>query len=344
MRGSDYHPAWKRPVFRMCVEGCIPLEGMIASARDLLKSIHIHLEPPSPHSLDTPSWVRVEGRLVRYSERQSMDQQVVTMDQFTTAMTSIQEALASLRQEIGVPQTSPYVLHGHSEIASPTVVQTTVADDTHAFCRLSSGCQTSRDIQALVSAPPPRLYINRDEGSWFGRVSDDYSIPAISEWAAQRWFASLESSRRRTWDDLAREFLRQFSFNTVVDVLRRELEALRQRSDEIARHVVGVPFADFGSLVMALYDVEDGISRGLCTDSSPSDIKGKKPFVGPGQQMPRAPRSAYDQTYMPQTLVLPSYATQGIERLAVSYTAIGKPCYAAQFTARLAAPYPRPGA
>ncbi|RVW91018.1 Transposon Ty3-I Gag-Pol polyprotein [Vitis vinifera] len=31
---------------------------------------------------------------------------------------------------------------------------------------------------------------------------------------------------------------------------------------------------------MALYDVEDGISRGLWTDSSLSDIKGKKPFVG----------------------------------------------------------------
>ncbi|RVW90365.1 hypothetical protein CK203_045718 [Vitis vinifera] len=30
----------------------------------------------------------------------------------------------------------------------------------------------------------------------------------------------------------------------------------------------------------ALYDVEDGISRGLWTDSSHSDIKGKKPFVG----------------------------------------------------------------
>ena len=52
-------------------------------------------------SLDTPSWVRVEERLVRYSKRQSMDQQAVTMDQFTAAMASIQEALASLRQEIG---------------------------------------------------------------------------------------------------------------------------------------------------------------------------------------------------------------------------------------------------
>ena len=57
------------------------------------------------HNLDTPSWVRVEGRLVRYSERSSMDQQVVTVDRFTTAMASIQEALASLRQEIATATT-----------------------------------------------------------------------------------------------------------------------------------------------------------------------------------------------------------------------------------------------
>ena len=93
--------------------------------------------------------------------------------------------------------------------------------------------------------------------------------------------------------------MQQFSFNTVVDVSRKELEALRQRSDEsvssfisrwcgkivkiidrppemdqiqivlrslqtrIARHVVGVPFTNFSSLVLALYDVEDGISKGL---------------------------------------------------------------------------------
>ena len=47
---------------------------------------------------------------------------------------------------------------------------------------------------------------------------------------------------------------------------------------------------------------------------------------------------------MPQTLVLPHCAAQGIERPAVSYTAAGQPCYAAQFTARPAAPYPRPEA
>ena len=164
-----------------------------------------------------------------------------------------------------------------------------------------------------------------------------------------------------------------------MDVLRRELEALRQRSEEsissfishwrekiaeiiykplerdqiqmvmrslqprIVRHVVGVPFIDFGYLVLALYDVEDGISKGLWTNFSPSDVKRKKPFGGqrsvdvsaigstsqrpprrhqpvpqlprthpsyaPDQYRPRARRPTYDQTYMPQTLALPYYAT-----------------------------------
>ena len=55
---------------------------------------------------------------------------------------------------------------------------------------------------------------------------------------------------------------------------------LRSLQPRIARHVVGVPFTNFGSLVLALYDVEDGVLRGLWTDSSPSDVKRKKPFGG----------------------------------------------------------------
>ena len=118
---------------------------------------------------------------------------------------------------------------------------------------------------------------------------------------------------------------------------------LRSLQPRIARHVVGAPFTDFGSLVMALYDVEDGISRGLWTDSSPSDVKGKKPFVGQRstdvsaissssqrpprrhqpipqfpephssyashQYRPRAPRPTFDQTYPAQPLPLSYYAT-----------------------------------
>ena len=57
-------------------------------------------------------------------------------------------------------------------------------------------------------------------------------FPLSLSGAAQCWFASLEPSRRRTYDDLAQDFLRQFAFNTMVDVLRRELKALRQYTDE----------------------------------------------------------------------------------------------------------------
>ena len=52
-------------------------------------------------------------------------------------------------------------------------------------------------------------------------------FPMSLSGAAQRWFASLDASHHKTWDDLAQEFLRQFAFNTVIDVSRRELKVLR---------------------------------------------------------------------------------------------------------------------
>ena len=51
--------------------------------------------------------------------------------------------------------------------------------------------------------------------------------------AAQRCFASLDPSRRRTRANLGQEFIRHYSFNTIVDESRRELEALKQRPDEL---------------------------------------------------------------------------------------------------------------
>ena len=38
--------------------------------------------------------------------------------------------------------------------------------------------------------------------------------------ATQRWFASLDPSRCRTWVDLGQDFIKQYSFITVVDVSR----------------------------------------------------------------------------------------------------------------------------
>ena len=44
---------------------------------------------------------------------------------------------------------------------------------------------------------------------------------------------------------------------------------------------MGFPQTDFGSLVQALYGIEEGISRGLWAGSSHLDSKGKKPGSGP---------------------------------------------------------------
>ena len=115
---------------------------------------------------------------------------------------------------------------------------------------------------------------------------------------------------------MAQEFLRQYSFKTVVDVSHRELEALKQRPNEtvtsfisrwrekisqiidrpskhdqinmimhslqphFARHLMSFPQTDFGSLVQALYGIKEGMARGLWVSSFPSDSKGKKPRSG----------------------------------------------------------------
>ncbi|RVW67136.1 hypothetical protein CK203_063942 [Vitis vinifera] len=51
---------------------------------------------------------------------------------------------------------------------------------------------------------------------------------------------------------------------------------LRSLHPRFARHLTGVPFQDFRSLVQALLDVDDGLSRGLWSDIIPSpDTEGK---------------------------------------------------------------------
>ena len=177
------------------------------------------------------------------------------------------------------------------------------------------------DIERYTGIGCPRIHLQLYSAVMRGHRLDEAQMimlfPLSLSGAAQRWFASLDPSKRRTWADLGQDFIRQYSFNTVVDVSRRELEALSQRPDEsvtsfishwrekiaqiidrpsehdqinmimhslqprFARHLMGFPHTDFGSLVQALYGIEEGISRGLWADSSPSDSKGKKPGSEP---------------------------------------------------------------
>ncbi|WJZ84078.1 hypothetical protein VitviT2T_003703 [Vitis vinifera] len=350
------------------------------------------------------------------------------------------KALASLRQEIGsqqsrppvvqdktlhdslpppppppvltMPQASPYVLHGHSEVAPPIVVQTIVIDDAHARMdrikqrmrqlRVSDGSVVWDDLEGMsianlsakfrmpdiekymgIGCPHIhlRLYSTVMRAHGLDKSQMITLFPLSLSGAAQRW-RDLKALRQRT-DESVSSFISPWR-GKIVEIIDRPSErdriqmVLRSLQPKIARHVVGVPFTNFGSLVLALYDVEDGISRGLWTDSSPSDVKWKKPFGGqrsvdvsaisstnqrpsrrhlpvpqllethpsyvPHQYRSRAPHPTYDQTYIPQTLVLPYYAAQDIERPPVSYTATGQPCYATQFVARPTSSHPRPRA
>ncbi|RVW66471.1 hypothetical protein CK203_065758 [Vitis vinifera] len=214
------------------------------------------------------------------------------------------------------PRTIPFTLHNQTEVAPPpAIVPTPISEDPHARMdkleqklrqmRTSEGAITWEDFDGAPVASLPAKFrmpeIERYTGIGCPRIHlrlystvmrahglDDAQMvmlfPMSLSGAAQRWFASLEVSRRRTWDDLAQEFLRQFAFNTVIDVLRRELEALRQRPEEsvtsfisrwrekisqiinrpserdqismimrtlqprFARHLMGFPHTDFGSL------------------------------------------------------------------------------------------------
>ena len=173
------------------------------------------------------------------------------------------------------------------------------------------------DMERYTSRGCPRthlrIYSQLMRGMGLNEARLIMLFPLSLSSVAQSWFATLDASRRRTWEDLAHEFIRQFSFSIVIDVTKRELEAMRQGAHEIAtsfisrwrekviqmidhpsereqismimrslqpnyaRHLMGVPIMDYRALIEALYGIEDGMTSGLWSDSSSSDSKGKKP-------------------------------------------------------------------
>ena len=92
------------------------------------------------------------------------------------------------------------------------------------------------DITRVIGIRCPRAHLRlydlfmrslgRDDGQLLALFPLSLSGPT------QQWFALLYPSRWRTWDELAHEFLRQYSFSTTIDVSRREPDSLRQRLDE----------------------------------------------------------------------------------------------------------------
>ncbi|KAL6325739.1 hypothetical protein AAG906_026567 [Vitis piasezkii] len=150
-----------------------------------------------------------------------------------------------------------------------------------------------------------------------------------------------------------------------TSVTRRELEFLRQGSDEsvssfisrwrekaaemierpterdqmsmffrslhprFARHLTGVPFHDFRSLVQALFDIDDGISRGLWSDITPSPDTEGKGVVGSSETPFYASSSCHGATFIsfhcPQTSIPRHEQSRPHRRRQRTYSDLGMP-------------------
>ena len=141
-------------------------------------------------------------------------------------------------------------MHGHSETTPYSVVAPTLVMD-HTQARIDRIEQRIRSLHVydrvmswdgyddlLVTALPIEfrmLDIERYMGIGCSRIHlqlynvvmrrhrlDETQMimlfPLSLSGAVQHWFTSLDPSRRRTWTDLAQEFLKKYSFNIVVDV------------------------------------------------------------------------------------------------------------------------------
>ena len=79
-----------------------------------------------------------------------------------------------------------------------------------------------------------RIYSQLMRGMGLDEVQLIMLFPLLLSSVAQSWFATLDALRRQTLEDLTHDFILQFSFSTVIDVTRRELEAMRQGAHETA--------------------------------------------------------------------------------------------------------------
>ena len=157
------------------------------------------------------------------------------------------------------PQIGAFVLHGQTETTPHSVVAPALIIDNTQACidRLEQRIRSLHvsdgvigwdgyddlpvaafpvefrmpDIERYTWIGCPRIHLQLYSTVMHGNRLDEAQMimlfPLSLSGASQRWFASLDPSRCRTWADLGQEFIRQYSFNTVVDVSRRELKALR---------------------------------------------------------------------------------------------------------------------
>ena len=57
-------------------------------------------------------------------------------------------------------------------------------------------------------------------------------FPLSLEWAATKWYYTLDAHVRRDWNELCSSFIKQYGLNSQFEVSLRELQNTTQESDE----------------------------------------------------------------------------------------------------------------
>ncbi|RVW31888.1 hypothetical protein CK203_087158 [Vitis vinifera] len=134
------------------------------------------------------------------------------------------------------------------------------------------------DIERYSGIGCPKIHLRLYSTVMRAHGIDDAQLvtlfPMSLSGAAQRWFASVEPSRLRTWGDVAHEFLTQFAFSADIDVYLDESWRPPDRGQTSLflplSLVGGQKWLDLRSLVHAAFSVEEAMARGLWTDTTPS--------------------------------------------------------------------------
>nr|CAN80607.1 hypothetical protein VITISV_033525 [Vitis vinifera] len=187
-----------------------------------------------------------------------MDSEIVTVDQFAAAMASIQEAIANLGQKIDGQQTQQV-----------SVQEDTQFDTTVPSPPLPMPTPISKDPHARMDRLEQKL---RQMGTSEGAITwEDFDGAPVASLPAKFRMPEIE---RYTGIGCPRIHLRLY--NTVM----------RAHGLDEAQMVMLFPMSLSGAVqrwfasLEALYGIEEGIARGLWSESSPTDSKGKKPSGG----------------------------------------------------------------
>ncbi|RVW32222.1 hypothetical protein CK203_080078 [Vitis vinifera] len=179
-------------------------------------------------------------------------------------------------------QTLPTVSHDHVVVIPPMVTPVTVIEDPCSrMDRLERRIRQMRDLDEMISWDDPGdvpvatlpvgtvahfvpIVIERRDTEMvrFIRVISSENLGGLSTGVSETVFLQREKAAEMIERPIERDQMSMF---------------LRSLHPRFARHLTGVPFQDFRSLVQALFDVDDGISRGLWSDIIPSpDTEGKE--------------------------------------------------------------------